>query len=115
MKKTDFAGGCRSSSDTEFGYEAANGATALHAAVENGHVACVRALLDSGARQLASMEGASPIYIGTMLFISPSPFSLTLFLFLLSLFLIIALLFSLSGAIPSPSHFASAPDTPQQP
>jgi len=43
--------------------EVGNGATALHAAVENGHLAAVRALLNGGARQLCSMQGASPLLI----------------------------------------------------
>ena len=43
--------------------EVGNGATALHAAVENGHLAAARALLVGGARQLDSMEGATPLVI----------------------------------------------------
>eukprot|EP01062_Namystynia_karyoxenos_P038467 TRINITY_DN27906_c0_g1_i1.p1 TRINITY_DN27906_c0_g1~~TRINITY_DN27906_c0_g1_i1.p1 ORF type:complete len:1010 (+),score=361.76 TRINITY_DN27906_c0_g1_i1:97-3030(+) len=43
--------------------EVGNGATALHAAVENGHPEVVQLLLDRGALQLASMEGASPLVI----------------------------------------------------
>ena len=43
--------------------EIGNGATALHAAVENGHLEATRTLLDLGARQLTSMEGASPLLI----------------------------------------------------
>ena len=43
--------------------EVGNGATALHAAVENGHLETARALLAGGALQLASMEGASPLVI----------------------------------------------------
>lgn len=51
---------------SNFGFEAGNGATALHAAVENGHTACVKALLDGGARQAASMEGSTPLMIAAM-------------------------------------------------
>lgn len=40
-----------------------NGATALHAAVENGHLDTARALLALGAEQQDSMEGASPLLI----------------------------------------------------
>ena len=40
-----------------------NGATALHAAVENGHLATTRVLLELGASQLTSMQGASPVLI----------------------------------------------------
>jgi len=40
-----------------------NGATALHAAVENGHLDTARALLALGAEQQNSMEGASPLLI----------------------------------------------------
>ena len=36
--------------------DAGNGATALHAAVENGHLATVRTLLNGGARQMTSMQ-----------------------------------------------------------
>ena len=43
--------------------EVGNGATALHAAVENGHLETARALLVGGARQLDSMEGATPLVI----------------------------------------------------
>ena len=43
-----------------------NGATALHAAVENGHAECVTALLERGAAQLPSMEGATPLVIGEL-------------------------------------------------
>ncbi|KAJ9445368.1 hypothetical protein DIPPA_07027 [Diplonema papillatum] len=43
--------------------EAGNGATALHAAAENGHLPAVAALLDAGARQLACMQGATPVLI----------------------------------------------------
>lgn len=43
--------------------ERANGATALHAAVENGHAATVAMLLRRGARQLASMEGVPPLLL----------------------------------------------------
>ena len=43
--------------------EIGNGATALHAAVENGHLEAVRVLLNAGARQLTSMQGASPLLI----------------------------------------------------
>eukprot|EP00854_Cymbomonas_tetramitiformis_P014311 gene14311-16923_t len=44
-------------------FEAGNGATALHAATENGHVETVDLLLRLGARQLASMQGASPLVL----------------------------------------------------
>ena len=43
--------------------EVGNGATALHAAVENGHLETARALLTGGARQSDSMEGATPLVI----------------------------------------------------
>ena len=43
--------------------EIGNGATALHAAVENGHLLTVRMLLRYGARQMSSMEGATPLMI----------------------------------------------------
>ena len=46
--------------------EVGNGATALHAAVENGHAECVAALLERGAAQLPSMEGATPLVIGEL-------------------------------------------------
>lgn len=46
-----------------FGFEAGNGATALHAASENGHFEVVRLLLQRGAQQRSSMEGASPLYV----------------------------------------------------
>lgn len=46
-----------------FGFEAGNGATALHAAVENGHLDVVKALLSRGTPQSASMEGATPVYV----------------------------------------------------
>ena len=46
--------------------EVGNGATALHAAVENGHAECVTALLERGAAQLPSMEGATPLVIGEL-------------------------------------------------
>ena len=41
--------------------EIGNGATALHAAVENGHPEAVNALLRMGAKQLDSMRGTSPL------------------------------------------------------
>ena len=40
-----------------------NGATALHAAVENGHLDAAGVLLNAGAKQLTSMQGASPLLI----------------------------------------------------
>ena len=43
--------------------EVGNGATALHAAVENGHLEAARALLEGGAVQSNSMEGATPLVI----------------------------------------------------
>ena len=43
--------------------EVGNGATALHAAVENGHLQTVRMLLQNGALQGDSMEGATPLVI----------------------------------------------------
>lgn len=43
--------------------ELGNGATALHAAVENGHLLAVRMLLKHGAKQLPSMKGATPLLI----------------------------------------------------
>ena len=52
----------------EYGYEAknteiGNGATALHAATENGHLECVKYLLSAGAIQSNAMEGATPLVI----------------------------------------------------
>ena len=41
--------------------EVGNGATALHAAAENGHLEVVEKLLALGARQLGSMQGATPL------------------------------------------------------
>ena len=43
--------------------EIGNGATALHAAVENGHLNMSRTLLKLGALQLTSMQGASPLLL----------------------------------------------------
>eukprot|EP00966_Prymnesium_polylepis_P032329 752238-Prymnesium_polylepis.1 len=43
--------------------ERGNGATALHAAVENGHDGAVGLLLARGAAQTDSMEGATPLII----------------------------------------------------
>ena len=43
--------------------EVGNGATVLHAAVENGHLETTRTLLTAGATQSASMEGATPLVI----------------------------------------------------
>jgi ankyrin repeat protein len=43
--------------------EVGNGATALHAAVENGHLETARLLLEGGALQGDSMEGATPLVI----------------------------------------------------
>ena len=43
--------------------EIGNGATALHSAVENGHLLTVRMLLKHGAKQMSSMEGATPLMI----------------------------------------------------
>ena len=43
--------------------ERGNGATALHAAVENGHHGVVRLLLNRGAAQLPSMEGVAPLLL----------------------------------------------------
>jgi len=43
--------------------EIGNGATALHAAVENGHFEAAKVLLESGALQSNSMEGATPLII----------------------------------------------------
>jgi len=45
------------------GWEAGNGATSLHNACENGHLEAALALLDGGARQLATMEGVTPLII----------------------------------------------------
>jgi ankyrin repeat protein len=47
------------SKNTEIG----NGATALHACVENGHLDATIAMLKLGAKQLTSMQGASPLLI----------------------------------------------------
>ncbi|CAJ1444299.1 unnamed protein product [Effrenium voratum] len=43
------------------GWEESNGATALHNACENGHLAAVTSLLEAGARQLATMQGVTPL------------------------------------------------------
>ena len=43
--------------------ERGNGATALHAAVENGHALTAELLLSRGARQLPSMEGVAPLLL----------------------------------------------------
>jgi len=43
--------------------EIGNGATALHAACENGHLDAARVLLNAGAKQLDSMEGSTPLVI----------------------------------------------------
>ena len=43
--------------------EVGNGATALHAAVENGHLDTAQMLLEQGAVQSSSMEGATPLVI----------------------------------------------------
>ena len=43
--------------------EIGNGATALHAAVENGHLEAAKVLLEAGAVQSNSMEGATPLVI----------------------------------------------------
>lgn len=43
--------------------EVGNGATALHIAVENGHLEAVEMLLSLGAKQLTSMQGASPLLL----------------------------------------------------
>merc|ERR1719419_712543 len=43
--------------------EIGNGATALHAAVENGHLEAAQVLLEAGAVQSDSMEGATPLII----------------------------------------------------
>ena len=53
------AGGFYQERNTERG----NGATALHAAVENGHEAVTILLLARGAAQLGSMEGVSPLLL----------------------------------------------------
>jgi len=47
------------SKNTELG----NGATALHAAAENGHSLTVQSLLERGALSTASMQGATPLVI----------------------------------------------------
>lgn len=48
------------------GFEVGNGATALHAAVENGHIETVQMLLDHGVGQSGSMEGATPLILAAM-------------------------------------------------
>jgi len=48
-----------SAKNTEIG----NGATSLHAAVENGHLNATCVLLELGAKQLTSMEGVSPLLL----------------------------------------------------
>lgn len=53
------ASGFYSPRNTEVG----NGATALHAAVENGHLATVDALLAGGAKQATTMQGVSPLLL----------------------------------------------------
>lgn len=44
------------------GFEQGNGATALHAAVENDHIGSVKLLLEAGVPQTNSMQGATPLY-----------------------------------------------------
>lgn len=56
------------SSSLNFGYglkntEIGNGATPLHAAVENGHYETTDALLRLGAKQRTSMQGVSPLLL----------------------------------------------------
>ena len=41
--------------------EIGNGATALHVAVENDHFETAKMLLENGAKQTNSMEGATPL------------------------------------------------------
>ena len=48
------------------GFETGNGATALHAAVENGHIDSVRLMLKHGVKQSGSMEGATPLILAAM-------------------------------------------------
>jgi ankyrin repeat protein len=43
--------------------EVGNGATALHVAVENGHVDVVKVFLKEGAAQLPSMQGVTPLLL----------------------------------------------------
>ena len=48
------------------GFKMGNGATALHAAVENGYLDTTRLLLEEGAVQSDSMEGATPLMSASM-------------------------------------------------
>lgn len=48
------------------GFEAGNGATALHAAVEEGHIEVVKMLLKHNVSQRGSMEGATPLILAAM-------------------------------------------------
>eukprot|EP00039_Didymoeca_costata_P014863 m.245744 g.245744 ORF g.245744 m.245744 type:complete len:854 (-) comp16109_c3_seq10:48-2609(-) len=48
------------------GFENGNGATALHAAVENGHIDVVRLMMKYKVKQMGSMEGATPLILGAM-------------------------------------------------
>ena len=56
----------KGSDPSQAGFETGNGATALHAAVENGHIDTVKLLLKSGVKQSGSMEGATPLILGAM-------------------------------------------------
>lgn len=48
------------------GFETGNGATALHAAVENGHIEVVRLFMKYKVPQTGSMEGATPLILAAM-------------------------------------------------
>jgi hypothetical protein len=56
----------KGSDPTGPGFEAGNGATALHAAVEEGHANVVKMLLKHGVKQSGSMEGATPLILAAM-------------------------------------------------
>eukprot|EP00040_Diaphanoeca_grandis_P013536 m.68456 g.68456 ORF g.68456 m.68456 type:complete len:855 (+) comp23955_c0_seq1:215-2779(+) len=56
----------KGSDPSQAGYEEGNGATALHAAVENGHIDVVKLMLKRGVKQIGSMEGATPLILAAM-------------------------------------------------
>lgn len=53
---------CTGSDPSAAGWETGNGATALHGAVENDHLECVKLLLAAGAKQQPSMGNLTPLH-----------------------------------------------------